>query len=292
MAAFDAKTRALLDFLEKQAGDAPTLAGEYAQMTDLYSRKLWHQLTLLLESFVKLPAAATHLQPLYETFVVDFKHRLNKLALARVQVAVAKQLGDTSQQAFFCKTAAEEAGKDDRQARAYLLCELARLQLDANQVDDCKAQLEDAGTYIESAAGLHNDVQAAYYRGWAGYYKIKGPAAQFYKHALLLLAYAPLSSVRRRCRLCRRPVAGRSRVALARRLARVRGSRLAVPLAAPLHLSVPWRTLQPRPASSIAHHRILAPTSITVSLSLAHFLGPCPLFLTSPRAPSLLPRRR
>ena len=201
MAAFDAKTRALLDFLEKQAGDAPTLAGEYAQMTDLYSRKLWHQLTLLLESFVKLPAAATHLQPLYETFVVDFKHRLNKLALARVQVAVAKQLGDTSQQAFFCKTAAEEAGKDDRQARAYLLCELARLQLDANQVDDCKAQLEDAGTYIESAAGLHNDVQAAYYRGWAGYYKIKGPAAQFYKHALLLLAYAPLSSVRRRRQL-------------------------------------------------------------------------------------------
>ena len=165
-------------------------------MTDLFTRKLWHQLTLQLDAFVKLPAAASHLQPLYETFVTDFKHRLNKLALARVQVAVAKQLGDVSQQAFFCKSAAEEAAKDDRQARSFILCELARMQLDAGQVDECKVQLEDAGTYIESAAGLDNDVQAAYYRGWAGYYKLKGPAGQFYKHALLLLAYAPLSSVR------------------------------------------------------------------------------------------------
>ena len=164
-------------------------------MSDLFTRKLWHPLTLLLEAFVKLPAAAPQLQAVYETFVADFKHRLNKLALARIQVAVAKQLGDTSQQAFFCKAAAEEAGKDDRQARAFILCELARLQLDAGQVDDCKAQLDDAAGYIESAAGLENDVQAAYYRGWAGYYKIKGPAAQFYKHALLLLAYAPLSTM-------------------------------------------------------------------------------------------------
>ena len=49
----------------------------------------------------------------------------------------------------------------------------------------------------EAAAGLECAVQASYYRAWAAYYKIRGPAAEFYKHALLLLAYAPLSSVRR-----------------------------------------------------------------------------------------------
>jgi len=38
-------------------------------------------------------------------------------------------------------------------------------------------------------------VQASYYRAWAAFYKIRGPAAEFYKHALLLLAYAPLSSM-------------------------------------------------------------------------------------------------
>lgn len=38
-------------------------------------------------------------------------------------------------------------------------------------------------------------VQAAYYRAWSAYYKIKGPALEFYKTALLLLAYAPLDEM-------------------------------------------------------------------------------------------------
>ena len=193
--AFDAKSKALLDFLEQQAEKAPHVAGEFAQMSDLYTRKLWHQLTLALESFAATENTGPLLQPLYETFVSDFKHKLNKLALARLQVAVAKQLDDIAPQTVFCKEAAEEAGKDDRQARAFILTELARLQLDAGQVDESKALLEDAATYIESAAGIENAGQASYYRAWAGYYKIRGPAAEFYKHALLLLAYAPLTSM-------------------------------------------------------------------------------------------------
>ena len=193
--AFDAKSKALLDFLEQQAEKAPHVAGEFAQMSDLYTRKLWHQLTLALESFAATENTGPLLQPLYETFVSDFKHKLNKLALARLQVAVAKQLDDIAPQTVFCKEAAEEAGKDDRQARAFILTELARLQLDAGQVDESKALLDDAATYIESAAGIENAGQASYYRAWAGYYKIRGPAAEFYKHALLLLAYAPLTSM-------------------------------------------------------------------------------------------------
>jgi 26S proteasome regulatory subunit N9 len=195
MAFVDAKSQLLLDFLEAQATKAPALAGELAQMSDLFQRKLWHQLTMLLESFAAAEGAGPLLQPLYETFVVDFKHKINKLALARLQVVVAKQMDDIAQQTFFCTTAAEEASKDDRQARSFLLCELARMQLEAGQVDESKALLEDAATYIESAAGLDIAVQASYYRAWAAFYKIRGPAAEFYKHALLLLAYAPLSSM-------------------------------------------------------------------------------------------------
>lgn len=193
--AHDAKTKAILSFLEEQADKAPFVAGEYAQMSDLYTRKLWHQLTLLLEAFAATENTGPLLQPLYETFVGDFKHKLNRLALARLQIAVAKQLPDLAQQTFFCTTAAEELGKDDRQARAFLLSELARMQLEGQMVDEAKALLDDAATYVESAAGLELAVQASYYRAWAAYYKIRGPAGEFYKHALLLLAYAPLSSM-------------------------------------------------------------------------------------------------
>ena len=41
--AFAEKSKALLDFLNAQAEASPAHAGDYAQMTDLYQRKLWHQ---------------------------------------------------------------------------------------------------------------------------------------------------------------------------------------------------------------------------------------------------------
>ena len=190
----DAKTQQILSFLEAQAEKYPAVAGELSQMTDLYTRKLWHQLTLLVGSVVAMEGAAPLLQPLYDTFIMDFKHKMNKLALARMQVAVARQMPD-AERAFFCKTAADEISKEDRQASSYILCELARMHLDAGLVSECKERLDEAATFVEGAAGLENLVQAAYYRSWAAYYKVKGPAAEFYKHALLLLAYAPLSEV-------------------------------------------------------------------------------------------------
>jgi len=38
-------------------------------------------------------------------------------------------------------------------------------------------------------------VQASYCRARASYFKVSGPASEFYKYALLLLAYAPLSEM-------------------------------------------------------------------------------------------------
>ena len=231
----DAKSQALVDFLLAQGAAFPDQAGDYTQMSELYSRKLWHQLTVLLEAFVTAPGTGGQLVLLYETFVKDFKHRLNKLALARLQVAVAKQIADVGEATEFCKAAAQSAGGDDRQASSLLLCEQALLHLGAEQVNECKKVLEEASTYMEGTIGIETRVQAAYYRAWAAYYKLKGPvrfvyrrrrrrrrrrpriphhtrplpaalahspvtshppqAHEFYRHALLLLAYLPLKEM-------------------------------------------------------------------------------------------------
>ena len=77
--------KAILSFLETKAADFPHVAAELVQMSELYTRKLWHQITLLLLAVSEMDGVGSLLQPLYETFVSDFKHRLNKLALARLQ---------------------------------------------------------------------------------------------------------------------------------------------------------------------------------------------------------------
>ena len=177
----DAKSQALVDFLLAQGAAFPDQGGDYTQMSELYSRKLWHQLTVLLEAFVTAPGTGAQLVLLYETFVKDFKHRLNKLALARLQVAVAKQIADVGEATEFCKAAAQSAGGDDRQASSLLLCEQALLHLGAEQVNECKKVLEEASTYMEGTIGIETRVQAAYYRAWAAYYKLKGPVRFVYR---------------------------------------------------------------------------------------------------------------
>lgn len=63
---------------------------------------------------------------LYETFVADFKHKLNRLALSRLQIAVANQYKESEKVIFFGNTIAEDAKKDDRQASIYILSEISR----------------------------------------------------------------------------------------------------------------------------------------------------------------------
>ena len=81
----DAKTQGIIEFLTAQSVAVPALAEHFAKFEDLYTRKLWHQLTLALEAFVQAEGSAPLLRPVYDTFVVDFKQKLNKLTLARIQ---------------------------------------------------------------------------------------------------------------------------------------------------------------------------------------------------------------
>ena len=140
----DAKTQAILDFLQSQAEAKPELLEMFTQMGDLYARKLWHQLTVLLESFFLQAAAAELLIPIYETFVTDFKHRLNRLALSRLQVCVAKQYKESEKLLFFGNTIAEDAKKDDCQSSIYILSELACLLLELDCEEQSKQRLDEA----------------------------------------------------------------------------------------------------------------------------------------------------
>jgi len=193
----DTKTQSILDYLHQRAEACPDVSGEFLQMADLYGRKLWHQLTVMLEAFIAMPNCPKgELIPLYDTFIVDFKKKINELALMRLQMAVVQEYKEPEKAIEFCKTVAEEAKKVDAQAAVYVLSEIARrMLLDFERVDDCKTHLDEATTFKDRCGGLDTAVSAAYYRAWAEYYKIKGPAAEFYRTGLLLLAYVPLAEM-------------------------------------------------------------------------------------------------
>ncbi|KAL3904806.1 MAG: hypothetical protein SGPRY_011154 [Prymnesium sp.] len=179
--AHDAKSRAIVSFLQGLATSHPSIAGEMGEFEQLYSRKLWHQLTVAIDAFLLLEGVESLLIELYERFISDFKHKLNKLVLARIQMAVARQYSTPDALLAFCDAAIAESEKEERQASIYITCELARMMLDMDRVEECKLRIETAAAFVDGTAGIDN--------------LVSGPASEFYKYALLLLAYAPLSEM-------------------------------------------------------------------------------------------------
>lgn len=53
------------------------LAAEWATLENLYNKKLWHQLTIELLSFIKHPSlqSSNELVQLYENFVAEFENK-------------------------------------------------------------------------------------------------------------------------------------------------------------------------------------------------------------------------
>ena len=84
---------------EQQRKSSSELAPAWAALEELYNKKLWHQLTLRLDEFIKHPALlqGDALVKLYQNFIVDFENRINPLALAEIIVVVARHITDVDE---------------------------------------------------------------------------------------------------------------------------------------------------------------------------------------------------
>jgi len=101
----------------KAASSTPELATEWAKVEDLYSKKLWHQLTLALNKLVKEPSLAKHLPTIYNEFITDFESRLDPLALALLGEVVVGEYSDAEEALAFIERLAERV-KQNTEAMA------------------------------------------------------------------------------------------------------------------------------------------------------------------------------
>jgi 26S proteasome regulatory subunit N9 len=80
-------------FLQSQADAFPDLAEKYQEFGVLQSKKLWHELTQALLSFVENPANARgdNFVRLYDEFIRRFETKMNQLDLVKIVIKVAVQ---------------------------------------------------------------------------------------------------------------------------------------------------------------------------------------------------------
>ncbi|KAJ2697436.1 26S proteasome regulatory subunit [Coemansia sp. IMI 209128] len=181
---------AVINYLQQQQRDAPSeLAHYFSEFEDLYERKIWHQLTKHVDTFINLPEAASYRVGIYTEFVRDWQKNMNKVKLVLFALAAARQFDSIPAASEFMTGISEEVNKPDSQ-EAYALASLeaAHFRLLLNDLDSTRETLEKCEKMIQSFSHVDPVIYASFYRVCADYYKAKAVFGQYYKNALLLLA--------------------------------------------------------------------------------------------------------
>ncbi|XP_033325002.1 regulatory particle non-ATPase 9 [Megalopta genalis] len=174
------------------------LAAEWAQIEELYIKRLWHQLTLKLETFVKHPSLAKgdNLVQLYNNFLSTFENKLNPLSLVEILSHVIQQFQDKQEAIKFLEKA-EAKVKSSNEAVALCKVLIGQILLDKlNNQEEAKKIIEDVESMLESADGV-TTVHGRFYLLASRLYRLQGKHAEYYRTALRYLGCIELNTLSR-----------------------------------------------------------------------------------------------
>ncbi|OIT05261.1 PREDICTED: 26S proteasome non-ATPase regulatory subunit 13 homolog A [Nicotiana attenuata] len=192
---------AALEYLDSLRNAHPELSDWYNTLSDLYQRKLWHQLSLKLEQFVALAIfqAGDALIQLYHNFITDFETKINLLKLAHFAVIVSRRYAEKEAAIGYLEGVIEKL-QNTKETRIeepilYIKLQIALFKLEQGDQKDCKNLLEGGKTTLDSMTDIDPSVYASYYWVSSQYHKARQEFAEFYRSALLYLAYTSVESL-------------------------------------------------------------------------------------------------
>ncbi|XP_059009074.1 26S proteasome non-ATPase regulatory subunit 13 isoform X2 [Mustela lutreola] len=174
-------------FLQQSQSSGPGQAAVWHRLEELYTKKLWHQLTLQVLDFVQDPcfAQGDGLIKLYENFISEFEHRVNPLSLVEIILHVVRQMTDPNVALTFLEKTREKVKSSDE---AVILCKTAigALKLNIGDLQVTKETIEDVEEMLNSLPGV-TSVHSRFYDLSSKYYQTVGNHAAYYKDALRFL---------------------------------------------------------------------------------------------------------
>ncbi|RKP34962.1 hypothetical protein BJ085DRAFT_41317 [Dimargaris cristalligena] len=188
---------AVAEFLEVKRKRVPaTLQVHYSDFNRLYDLKLWHQLTLKVEEFTRIPEAGPYLIPLYEHFVSDWEKKVSQVKFVLIALAVARQYHDFKQALEFMDSIMAKVDTPETQdAYVLALMEAGHFQLLLGNLEGTATALEKGEKILDGFNTVDPVIHASFYRVSADFNKAKADFGQYYKNALLYLACITLDDM-------------------------------------------------------------------------------------------------
>uniref|UniRef100_A0A914ZN95 26S proteasome non-ATPase regulatory subunit 13 n=2 Tax=Parascaris univalens TaxID=6257 RepID=A0A914ZN95_PARUN len=181
---------------KKKASATSDIADIWQKLEQLYTKKLWHQLTVELrgviyqESFTK----SIDLKDFYENFIKEFEHRINPLQLVEIVMPVAKSIFiKNKESAYEFLSKIEKTVSKDKQAVVRVWTGQIELRLlHKDKAERCvdiqliRQMVEDTQAKLDDLPGV-TPVHAPFYKVSAVYLKEIGNYAGYYREALRYL---------------------------------------------------------------------------------------------------------
>ena len=202
-----------MDWVETTCSLVPEAAADLAALGRLYEGKLYHELTLALETFVNDPGHQGRgrlLLDLEQHFLGKFEGKLNQLRYALIFGAIVRASveagGTLSGPEGIAKLEGALEAKGARlgvEPGLLLRFDVALLKLAAPRGPDAaselasvKAALADAQPTMDALTGATDTgVFRKYYAARSEYYNQVGPPEAFYRSAISLLGYAAVDDM-------------------------------------------------------------------------------------------------
>jgi len=190
-----------LQWIEDAATRRPNQASILSELASLYEKKLWHQLTLALETAIEDPVFCSDrfLLDLYQNFIAGFAHKINLLKLAFFAVAASKQLSNPAEGCSFLSNAVADLEVSNLPESAepilYLRMQIGQYHLIQGNIDQAKQATVEGQEELPSLSEVDPQVSAAVHYLTMQYHKSQKEYAAFYRAAMLYLAFVSQASL-------------------------------------------------------------------------------------------------
>lgn len=136
---------------------------------------------------------------LYNNFITDFETKINLLKLAHFAVVVSRQYPEKEAAVSYLQGVIEKlrATKESRISEpvSYVETQIALFKLEQGDQKECKKILDDVKTSLDSMTDIDPSVYANFFCVSSQYHKFRQEFSDFYKNALLYLAYTSVESL-------------------------------------------------------------------------------------------------
>ncbi|VDK34884.1 unnamed protein product [Taenia asiatica] len=191
-----------MEYLDARIKNSKSFKDDWTQIRDLYSRKLWHQLTLqVLESLNKPGFTASldlnEVAEVIELINMIYNDRINPLSLAEILVPMSNEMvaKDPHSTIKFLEENRDKymSMNDEALILAQSAIGMVRL-LVLQDLPGARDIIEATGDILSKIDGV-TPVHSRYYRMSSQYFKLMGQHAEYYQEALRFLGCTDLSEL-------------------------------------------------------------------------------------------------